>query len=80
MKFKDFIHDKKIEIILILFSTISIEIFLLAYQIQIVVRVYIIISIILNLLISLLIEFYNKKNYYNNMLAKLNELDQKYLL
>ena len=80
MRFKDFIRDKKIEIILMLFATMSIEIILLAYQIQILVRVYIIISIILSLLISVLIEFYNKKNYYNNLLEKLNELDQKYLL
>lgn len=80
MRFKDFIRGKKIEIILMLFATISIEIILLAYQIQTLVRVYIILSIILSLLISVLIEFYNKKIYYNNLLEKLNELDQKYLL
>lgn len=80
MRFKDFIRDKKIEIILMLFATMSIEIILLAYQIQTLVRVYIILSIILSLLISVLIEFYNKKSYYNNLLEKLNELDQKYLL
>ena len=80
MRFKDFIRDKKIEIILMLFATMSIEIILLAYQIQTLVRVYIILSIILSLLISVLIEFYNKKIYYNNLLEKLNELDRKYLL
>ena len=80
MKFKDFIKDKKIEIILMLFSTISIEIILLAYQIQLIVRVYVVASIILSLLISMLIEYYSKKSYYNNLLEKLDELDQKYLL
>lgn len=80
MKFKDFIKDKKIEIILMLFSTMSIEIILLAYQIQLIVRVYVVSSIILSLLISILIEYYSKKSYYNNLLEKLDELDQKYLL
>ncbi len=80
MKFKDFIKDKKIEIILMLFSTMSIEIVLLAYQNQLIVRVYIVASIILSLLISMLIEYYSKKSYYNNLLEKLDELDQKYLL
>lgn len=80
MKFKDFIKDKKIEIILMLFSTMSIEIILLAYQIQLIVRAYVVASIILSLLISMLIEYYSKKSYYNNLLGKLDELDQKYLL
>lgn len=80
MKFKDFIKDKKIEIILMLFSTMSIEIILLAYQIQLIVRVYVVASTILSLLISMLIEYYSKKSYYNNLLEKLDELDQKYLL
>ena len=80
MKFKDFIKDKKIEIILMLFSTMSIEIILLAYQIQLIVRVYVVASIILSLLISMLIEYYSKKSYYNNLLEKLDELDKKYLL
>ena len=80
MKFKDFIKDNKIEIILMLFSTMSIEIVLLAYQNQLIVRVYIVASIILSLLISMLIEYYSKKSYYNNLLEKLDELDQKYLL
>ncbi len=80
MKFKDFIKDKKIEIILMLFSTMSIEIILLAYQIQLIVRVYVVASIILSLLISMLIEYYSKKSYYNNLLEKLDELAQKYLL
>ena len=75
-----FIKDKKIEIILMLFSTMSIEIILLAYQIQLIVRVYVVASIILSLLISMLIEYYSKKSYYNNLLEKLDELDQKYLL
>lgn len=61
MKFKDFIKDKKIEIILMLFSTMSIEIILLAYQIQLIVLVYVVASIILSLLISMLIEYYSKK-------------------
>ena len=80
MKFKDFIKDKKIEILLMLFSTMSIEIILLAYQLQLIVRVYVVASIILSLLISMLIEYYSKKSYYNNLLEKLDELDQKYLL
>lgn len=80
MKFKDFIKDKKIEIILMIFSTMSIEIILLAYQIQLIVRVYVVASIILSLLISMLIEYYSKKSYYNNLLEKLDELDKKYLL
>lgn len=80
MKFKSFIKDKILIISLIVFAIISIEILLLVYQINILIRIYIFLVPIICLLISLTIEFYYKKKFYSKIKENLNELDQKYLI
>lgn len=80
MSIKKFIKDKLLIISLILISIISVETLLLAYKIEILVRIYVFVAPILGLVIALSIEYYNKKKFYNNLKEKLNELEQKYLI
>lgn len=80
MRFIDFIKDKFIQIILILFSIITIEIFLLIYPLGSFIRLYIPIVILFSYLLGLIIEYYNKKEFYNNVILTLDELDEKYLI
>lgn len=81
MRFKDFIKEKILLIILILFLIISSEIFLLPYtQIGTFVRLYIAVCPILISAISIFIEYRKKKNFYNELENKLDELEEKYLI
>lgn len=80
MRFVDFLKDKIIQIILILFSLITIEIFLIIYPIGSFIRIYIPLVIVLSYFIGLIIEYYNKKEFYNNVIVTLDELDEKYLI
>ena len=80
MKFKDFIKDKILMILLLIFSMISVEIILLVYKINFTIRLYVFLAPILAIMISILIEYYNKKSFYKNLIEKLDELEQKYLI
>ena len=80
MKFKDFIKEKLILIIGIILALISIEILLLAYHIGILVRLYVSIIIIFVVTLAILIEYKRKKEYYNQLLKKMEELNEKYLI
>ena len=80
MKFKDFIKEKLILIIGIILALISIEILLLAYHIGILVRFYVSIIIIFVVTLAILIEYKRKKEFYNQLLKKMEELNEKYLI
>lgn len=80
MSFRDYIKDKLIYIILILFGTITSEILLLASDITLYIRVYVGIIPILMLFICLGIEYYKKNRYYKNLKENMEELDEKYLI
>lgn len=80
MKFKDFIKEKLILIIGIILALISIEILLLAYHIGILVRLYVSIIIIFVVTLAILIEYKRKKEFYNQLLKKMEELNEKYLI
>lgn len=80
MKFKEFIKDKILMILLLIFSMISVEIILLAYKINFTIRLYVFFAPIIAIIISLLIEYYSKKKYYQNLKEKLNDLEEKYLI
>ncbi len=75
-----FLKDKLIQIILILFSIVTIEIFLLAYHVDMFIKIYIPVSILGLYTISIIIEYLNKKRFYEQTLNMLNELDEKYLI
>ena len=80
MRFIEFIKDKLLSIILIIFALFTIEIFLMIYNFGTMIKIYIPVIILLTYFIGIAIEFYNKKIYYKNIKEKLEELEQKYLI
>ena len=80
MKFKDFIKDKILLIVSVILALISIEILLLAYNIGIIVKIYIATIIIIVVSISILIEYKRKQHFYNQLKANMDELNEKYLI
>ncbi len=80
MKFKDFIKDKMITIILLFFGIVTIEIFLMAYPYGNFIKIYIPLTILILYFIGLIIEYTSKKSFYSNLSNTLNELDEKYLI
>ena len=80
MKFKDFIEDKIIQIILLIFALATIEIFLIMYKFAIFIKIYIPIIIFIMYFTGLLIEYLQKNKYYSNINNILDELEDKYLI
>ena len=76
----NFLKDKIILISLSLFGVVSIEILLLAYQMEWGMRLYIGLMPLLLLMVALFIEYQRKANFYHDLQQKLEELDGKYLL
>ena len=61
MKFKDFIKDKILLIVMTVISLASVEILLIAYDIELISQIYIIGIISFTVLVSILFEFKKKK-------------------
>ena len=81
MKFKEFIKEKILLILLVLFIITSSEILLLPYpQIEIFVRLYIAICPIIIISIDIIIEYRKKNNFYKELKNNLEKLDSKYLI
>ncbi len=80
MKFKNFLKDKIITTILLLFAITTIEIFLLVYPIANFIRIYIPVVILSIYIIGILIEYLIKRNFYTNLIITLDELEEKYLI
>ncbi len=80
MNFISFIKDKILQISLIIFGIITIEIFLLAYPYGNFIRIYIPLSIFTLYFVSIILEYFNKKRYYDNIYRLLSELEERYLI
>ena len=80
MDFKLFFKDKAITILLLLFGSITIEIFLMAYNVGMFIKIYIPLIIMGLYMISIIIEYFKRKKFYDNLLKMLEELDEKYLI
>lgn len=80
MDFKLFLREKASTILLLLFGLITIEIFLMAYNVGMFIKIYIPLIIIGLYMISIIIEYFKRKKFYDNLLKILEELDEKYLL
>ena len=80
MKFKDFIKEKIILITGIILALISIEILLLAYNIGILVKLYVMVIVLLVVILATFIEYKRKKDYYNQLIRNMEELKEKYLI
>lgn len=80
MNFKLFFKEKAITILLLLFGIITIEIFLMAYNVGMFIKIYIPLIIMGLYMISIIIEYFKRKKFYDNLLKMLEELDEKYLI
>lgn len=80
MSLKDFLRDKLLTIILLLFAIITIEIFLTIYPIGTFIKIYIPLVISAMYSISIIKEYITKRNYYKNIQDNLDSLEQKYLI
>ena len=80
MKFTSFLKDKILLIVMYLLAIASIEILLLAYNIGIIVKLYVAIILILVLFIAFSIEYKKKNKFYKQLKENMNELGEKYLI
>lgn len=80
MNFKLFFKEKVITILLLLFGIITIEIFLMAYNVGMFIKIYIPLIIMGLYMISIIIEYFKRKKFYDNLLKMLEKLDEKYLI
>ncbi len=80
MNFKDFIKEKMILIVGIILALCSIEILLLAYDIGVFVRIYILAITFIVVLISIWVEYKRKKNFYDQIINNMEDLKEKYLI
>ena len=80
MDFKLFFKEKVITILLLLFGIITIEIFLMAYNVGMFIKIYIPLIIMGLYMISIIIEYFKRKKFYDNLLNMLEKLDEKYLI
>lgn len=80
MDFKLFLREKASTILLLLFGLNTIEIFLMAYNVGMFIKIYIPLIIIGLYMISIIIEYFKRKKFYDNLLKILEELDEKYLI
>lgn len=80
MRFKDFLKDKIISIILLILGIMTIEVFLIPYRFGNFIKLYIPIVILGLYLIGIIIEYFTKRSFYNNLLDTLDRLDEKYLI
>ncbi len=80
MKFSSFLKDKILQISLIVFGIITIEIFLICYPYGNFIKIYIPLIILILYSISIIVEYFKKKVYYENIYKLLDELKEKYLI
>ena len=80
MKFKNFIKEKIILIISVIFAISSMEILLLAYKVGTLVRLYCAFIVFFVIILAIIIEFKRKKDYYNQLISNMEDLKEKYLI
>ena len=80
MSFSKFIKDKLLQISLILFSVLTVEIFFIAYPLSPFIRIYVPVIVFISYFAGILFEFYKKKRYYTELEGTLERLDEKYLI
>ena len=80
MSFKDYLKDKAIYILVLMFVVATSEILLIPFSIHKFVKVYIKVIPVIMFSICFFIEYYKKNKYYNNLKSKLEELEEKYLI
>lgn len=80
MSFFSYLKDKVLSIILIIFSLFTIYMFLMIYNVDSFIKIYIPSLILLSYFIGLYIEYMIRKKYYTKLYGMLNQLESKYLI
>ncbi len=80
MKFNTYMQDRWKTIILLLFAVITVEIFLLIYDVDVWLRIYTGLVISIAYVIGNALEYHSKKRFYDDMHMKLDGLEKKYLV
>ncbi len=80
MSFKDFIKEKMILIVGTILALVSVEILLLVYNINILIRLYCVFIVFFVEIVAILIEYKKKKDYYNELTKNIEDLKEKYLI
>lgn len=80
MSFKEYVKDKSIYILVLLFVVVTSEILLIPFNIHKFVKIYIKVVPVIMFSICFFIEYYRKNKYYNNLKKKLEDLNEKYLI
>ena len=80
MRFLDYLKDKIIYILLIIFAIISIQILLLPFRITNYIKIYIAVVPVVVFAIPFFIEYYIKNRYYKVIKERLEGLDERYLI
>lgn len=80
MRFLNYLKDKIVSIIIYIITSIIICLILRAFKLNNDVTLIIFLILSINGLSILLLNYFRKRNYYNNLLNMLNKLDKKYLV
>ncbi len=80
MHFGEFIKEKLLAIILLIFVIATIEIFFMIYDFGFSLKVYVPIAILVAYGIGIMVEYNIKRNFYQTTLKRLKEIDKKYLI
>ena len=80
MKIKDYLKDKLLYVILLIAGILSIEILLIPIINYVYIKIYVAIVPLILFFIPFFIEYYKKKEYYSEIKARVNELEEKYLV
>lgn len=80
MSFKDYIKDKSIYILMLLFVVVTSEILMIPFNIYVWVKIYIGFIPIILFSVCFFIEYNRKNDYYNNLENRIKDLSEKYLI
>lgn len=80
MRFRDYLKDKLLYIILLIACILSVEILLIPIINYVYIKIYVAIVPLILFFIPFFIEYYKKKEYYSEIKARVNELEEKYLI
>lgn len=80
MSFARYVQERWKTAALLLFAIMTIEIFLLVYHVHIFLHIYIALVLPAAFLLGTFSEYYSKKNFYEDILGKLEQLEEKYLI
>ena len=80
MRLGEFIKEKLLTIVLLIFVIATIEIFFMIYDFGFSLKVYVPIAILVAYGIGIMTEYQVKRNFYQTTLKRLKEIDKKYLI